>query len=103
MPTFVLVLLWVGVIVSLIGAWVSCTMLIFRLRENYPDIYTKIGSPSALSRKVEFLWQLKAHEAVLSSDTLRLKKTSILFVIAFSGFGLVFVGIVIASAFAGAP
>lgn len=101
MPTFVLVLLWIGAIVSLVGTWVACTMLIFRLREGCPDVYAKIGSPSALSRKVEFLWQLKAHESELSPDTLRLRRISAHFFLAFAGFGLVFVGSVIASAIAG--
>ncbi|MDR3447956.1 MULTISPECIES: hypothetical protein [unclassified Dyella] len=101
MPTFVLALLWIGAIVSLIGSWITCTMLIFRLREGYPDVYAKVGSPSALSRKAEFLWQLKAHESGLNSDTLRLKKVSVRFVLAFAGFVLVFVGSVIASALIG--
>ena len=101
MPTFVLVFLWIGAIVSLIGTWVTCSMLIFRLREGFPNVYAKIGSPSALSRKAEFLWQLKAHESELNPDTVRLKKMSVRFVLAFTGFVLVFVGSVIASALTG--
>ena len=101
MPMFVLVLLWIGAIVSLIGSWVSCSMLVFRLREGYPDVYAKIGSPSALSRKAEFLWQLKDHESELNPDTLRLRTISVRFVRAFVSLVLAFVGIVIASTFAG--
>lgn len=99
MESAVLVALWIGVIASLVGTWIACTMLIFKLREGRPDIYAKIGSPSALSRGAEFLWSLRAYEADLGPELRKLRRVSLIFLLSFVAFGLIFVSIIIGSAF----
>ena len=76
-------------------------MLIFKLRESYPGVYAKIGSPSTLSRNTEFLWGLKSYECDLAPDVRRLRGITQRFFLLFAAFMLAFVGIVITSAFRG--
>lgn len=101
MESAVLVALWIGGFVSLVGTWIACTMLIFKLREGRPDVYAKVGSPSALSRGAEFLWSLRAYEADLGPELRKLRKVSLIFLLSFVAFGLIFVSIIIGSAFSG--
>lgn len=88
-----------GFVVCLIGSWITSAKLIFKLREGFPDIYAKIGSPSACSRSANFLWDLKPHESALDPDLRRLRVKSLIFLRLFIGLGLAFVGIIIATAF----
>jgi hypothetical protein len=101
MQPAMLVVLWIGAIASLIGAQVTRTMLVFKLREGRPDVYTKVGSPRAFSRKVEFLWSLKAYEDELGPHLRKLRKVSLAFGCLFVALVLIFVSIIIKGAFAG--
>jgi len=94
-----LLVLWIGTLVSLVGTWITCTKLIFRLREGFPDVYAKIGSPKAWSRSAEFLWTLKPYEVALGPELRQLRRRSLIFVRFFLGCGLAFVSIIIGSAF----
>lgn len=100
MHAAVLFSLWIGAIASLIGAHVTGAMLVFKLREGHPDVYTKVGSPRAFSRKGEFLWSLKAYEDELGPDLCKLRKISLALGCSFVALVLIFVSIIIKGAFA---
>ena len=54
--------------------------LVFRLRENYPQLYASVGSPIELSRSIGFLWRLEHYQAQLSANDLRLLRFSLILV-----------------------
>ena len=79
MQTVLIIVLWLGFLVCIVGSYITSSMLIFRLREGRPVIYAKIGSPHAFSRSAEFLWRLKPYEDQLTARDIKLRRLSLIF------------------------
>lgn len=92
-----LLLLSMGTLACLGGAWITCTILIFRLRARFPDVYAKVGSPNAFTRKVDFLWALKPFEAEIGPDLQKLQRTTLIYVGLLTGLALLFIVVAVGS------
>ena len=75
-----LLLLSLGTLTCLGAAWITCTTLIYRLRDRFPEVHAKVGSPNVLSRKVDFLWALKSYESEIGPELRKLKRMTLIYV-----------------------
>ena len=89
---FLIIGCWVVLAASMVSLMISSIRLVTRLRERYPELYISVGSPSAFSRNVGFLWRLKPYEGQLGPTDVKLLRLSLATVyvgaIAAAGFGI---------------
>lgn len=67
-------------IAVMVALFIVRTKLVFRLRENYPQLHASVGSPIELSRSISFLWRLERYQVQLSAEDLKLLRLSLILV-----------------------
>jgi hypothetical protein len=77
MASYLIAVLWTFLMAALTALFITRAKLIFRLRENYPNLYSNIGRPAGFSRSIEFLWQLRPYQSELSARDLKLLRLNL--------------------------
>jgi hypothetical protein len=85
------IVVWILFTVGMIMLFITSTKLIYRLREQYPDVYASVGRPRAFSRSVNFLWRLKPYESQLSPADVKLLRVNLALVYICSAAAVAFV------------
>lgn len=67
-------------IAVMVALFIVRTKLVYRLRENYPQLHACVGRPIEISRSIGFLWRLERHKVQLSKKDLNLLRLNLLLV-----------------------
>lgn len=77
MGTHLFFAIWGAGIIGMVTFLITSSMLVFRLRDRYPDIYEELSRPSALTRNVNCIWYRKTYIGKLAPDDAKLVRINV--------------------------